>query len=110
MNKVTAGKFLSQALRDLSQENHDTDGDRDKTRAECLARYVWDAALGHERSEVDKATNTIIQKYCPPQTWAIHLLFERLEGKVPFSEDIDDNKPILSERVKDVRAEDISNV
>lgn len=87
MNKSLAGKFLSNALRELSQEAHDIDGDHTKNKSECLARYVWDAALGYVCVTLDKETGERKEKVIPPQTWAINLIFDRIEGKVVPSDD-----------------------
>lgn len=102
---ITVGKFLSQALRALSQEAHDTDGDRTKTKSDCLARYVWDAALGHTLVTLDRNTGERKEKVIPPQTWAINLIFDRIEGKVMPSEESINGKPMLAERVEKLNQE-----
>lgn len=100
MNNITAGKFLSNALRELSQEAHDTDGSEPKNKSECLARFVWDAALGYTHMTVDKASGEAIERYHPPQQWAINLIFDRLEGKVTPSDEGAGQTATLAQRVE----------
>ena len=104
MNKAIAGKFLSKALRELSQEAHDTDGVTVETRAECLARIVWNSALGFTEKYVDKGGN-LQEREIGPQVWAINLVFDRLEGKVVPSDESAGQTATLAQRVEKVNKE-----
>lgn len=110
MNKSQAGKFLSSALRELSQEAHDTNGSETKTRAECLAKLVWEAALGGDRRQWDAKLESFVQKYMAPQTWAIHLLFDRLEGKVAMSDEGGASELTLAQRVDKIDQDRINDL
>jgi len=102
MTNTTAGKFLSAALRTLSQEAHDTDGADVKTRAQCLAELVWNAALGYTKKVWSATDECFAEKPIAPQTWAINLIFDRLEGKAIPSEESSDGKPTLAKRVEKI--------
>jgi len=108
--RVMAGKFLSQALRDLSQEAHDTDGDRTKTRADCLAEFIWNAALGYKAKVWNEKKGGLIEKEFGPQTWAIALIFDRLEGKVPMAEDDASPGATLAQRVAEISKDNINKL
>ena len=71
-------KVLAKPLEKLAHEQVDMTPDGEPlTRAQKLARIVWDGALGHE--ELNKTTGKT--EKIPPCQWYINLLFDRLEGK-----------------------------
>lgn len=102
--RISAGKFLSQALKELAQEVHDTDGETVKTRAECLARIVWNSALGFKEKYIDSEGN-LKEKLIAPQVWAINLIFDRLEGKVPSGDEDGKSEVTLAQRVEKLNLE-----
>jgi len=109
MNKSQAGKFLSQALRELASEPHDTDGSVDKTRAECLAEFVWNSALGYTKKIVDNS-GMMVDRDVPPQTWAVHLIFDRMEGKVGFGDEAVSNAPTMAQRLDKIDTENLNSI
>jgi hypothetical protein len=113
MNKkpnISAGKFLSQSLRALASEPHEDDGSIIKTRAQCLAEHIWDAALGYKAKVYDKETRGFIEKEFGPQTWAINLIFDRIEGKVPISEDNVLEGTSVASRVEEISKDRINDL
>jgi hypothetical protein len=99
INKKVAGKFLSEALRNLANEAHDTDGSETKTRAQCLAQLVWDYALGYTK-KVRNKEGKLVDQIIEPRTWAITLLFDRLEGRVPLQNDETESTVSLLSRIE----------
>lgn len=86
-------KALSDELKRLAVQVVDvTDDGSPETRAQKLARAVWDRALGFKEMVEDKGGSREVVH--PPETWAMQYVFERLEGKVPLS------TPEESSRVK----------
>lgn len=97
--RIMAGKFLSEALRNLASEAHDIgESSEIRTRAQCLAKIVWDHALGFTKLVQNKEGKSVEQKV-EPRVWAISLIFDRLEGRVPMSEDGTSEKVTLADRV-----------
>ena len=107
---ISAGKFLSQSLRALASEAHDTDGDTIKTRAQCLAEHIWNAALGYKAKVYDKEIRNLVEKEFGPQTWAINLIFDRIEGKVPISEDSVLEGTSVASRVEEISKDRINDL
>ncbi len=94
-----AGKMLTQKLHELARDlvvNGDIGDDGEvkmETRAEVLARKVWEVATG---MEIKDGVPTFDGK---PVPWAVALIFERLEGKVvPRARD-NENRPDLGKRI-----------
>ena len=106
---ISAGKFLSQALRALASEAHDIDGSDTKSRAQCLAEFVWNSALGYKTKVIDKDGN-LVDKEIGPQTWAINLVFDRIEGKVPISEDSVLEGTSVASRVEEISKDNINDL
>lgn len=107
---ISAGKFLSQSLRTLASEAHDTDGDTIKTRAQCLAEYIWNAALGYKTKVLDTKLHVLVEKEVLPQTWAVNLIFDRIEGKVPISEDSVLEGTSVASRVEEISKDNINDL
>ncbi len=59
------------------------------TKGEALAQLVFKRALGYKIEDV----KTGEEKYIAPEQWAMQLIFERLEGKVPQTQP--DEKDVL---------------
>ncbi len=83
-----SGRGLGQLTKHLSAlaaeiETSDADGNL-ITRAEMLAMVVWKKALGWTdpaKTQGDVViTKEVIHK---PESWAIQLIYERIEGKAP---------------------------
>jgi hypothetical protein len=100
-----SSKELTKHLRALAMEAESlADSGETITKAEALSRLLWKKALGYTamemRGEADKRVMTEV--YHPPESWAIQMIYERLEGKVPQSAVDDAGKTTAAERVSDL--------
>ena len=93
--KVPTGAILSKYLRALALDVESIDDTGDPiTKAQKLADLVWKYALG----AVDEKDST---KKAPPAVWAIELLYNRIEGKIPLAV-VEDQGRSLTEKVSDL--------
>lgn len=84
-NKKRAGHLISSFIRSVAQEK--VAGDKGQlTRAEALARLLWDMALGVVKT-VDMDTGKILVGYAPPDKHAMDVIMDRMEGRVGTFED-----------------------
>ena len=94
-----SGKILTKKLHELARDVISSEIDDEgecklETRAEVLARKVWDMATGATRTE-----DGTIEYKGNPVPWAVGLIFERLEGKVvPRAADTT-TRPALGKRI-----------
>lgn len=98
---ITAGKLLSKYIRDLADEPVvpiEEDGSvRMATRAEALARKMWEIAQGYDEVLDDGK----VRKHAPNATM-ITAILDRMEGKVPMTDTKDKKqKASVAERVGD---------
>lgn len=102
MAKVTySGKDLTKYLRELSRQIHEVDEGGDEfSKAYCLARQIWNRALGYtEKRKLDDGT--IEETKHAPEWQAVLLLIERLEGKAPQATSEQDERLSALEKVRD---------
>jgi hypothetical protein len=86
-------------LRALALEIETTNAEGDAvTKAEALALLVWKNALGHEQVSPDDPNR---KTFIPPAVWAIDLLYNRIEGKIPLAV-IEDQGKSLTDKVSDL--------
>jgi len=89
--KVAAGKLLSKFIKEIASEEYDDPIIKAKgeeammvTKAEAIARYIWNAALGFVE-EVDvyegKIKTGVRLETHRPDKWAINLIWDRMEGR-----------------------------
>jgi hypothetical protein len=92
---MASSLYITNHLRRLAnQADTYTDADGNLvTRAEGLAEQLWKFALGYKDDDGE------IHK---PATWAIQLIFDRLEGKNPEPE-ADDGVMTVQEKIQDVK-------
>lgn len=96
-----SGKELTKHLRLLAMEAEGlAPSGEPETKAETLARLLWKKALGY--SEVRLTESGSKEITCPPESWAIQLIYERLEGKVANSAPEEAGKISAAERVSDL--------
>ena len=90
---------LGKHLRDLAAkiETIDDEG-RTITKGEALAQLLFKKALGY--TEVDPETHT--DQYRKPEAWAIQMIFERLEGRVPQVQPTENDGVSAAERITDL--------
>lgn len=75
---------LTKHLRELAAEIHDVDAETGETvtKGEALAKMVFTKALGGIAKKVDDEGN-VIEVEVKPESWAIQLVWDRMEGKTP---------------------------
>ena len=96
--KVPTGTILTKHLRALAVEAEDSDSSGTPiTKAQKLATLVWKHALGFEEIDPKTGTRAVVK----PQTWAIVLIYERLEGRAPVAME-GEKGGSLSDRVSDL--------
>jgi hypothetical protein len=79
--KVPTGQLLSRFLRQLATEVETiSENGTPVTKAQVLAELVWKTALGYEKADPDDPNK---KKYQPPAQWAIQMIYDRLEGRIP---------------------------
>jgi hypothetical protein len=75
-------KSVTKALQDLAMEAHDSAPDGTPlSKAQCLARLIWNKALGYKKMVVPKDGPPAEIEF-PAEAWAINLVLDRLEGKL----------------------------
>lgn len=111
MSKIKASKLLSQFIREIAQEavipleDAGTDtGIRMATRAEALARKMWQIAQGYDE-HLDSGK---IKKHAPDKAM-ITIILDRLEGRV-LAVDVKDQKrkATVADRVSEQSKERIN--
>lgn len=89
-------KQLTRYLQRLAEEIHTVeDGGDPISKAEALAALLWNKALGY--TEQVLKNGSWVEVSHPPESWAIHLVYDRLEGRVNTSDkgkDTGTEKPI----------------
>jgi len=97
--KAPTGAILSKYLRMLALdiETMDEDGNL-VTKAQALAALVWKHALGFEEQNPDDPDKKVQHR---PATWAVDLLYNRIEGKIPLAV-VEEGAHSLTERVSDM--------
>jgi hypothetical protein len=97
--KAPTGAILSKYLRMLALDIETTNADGDLiTKAEALAALVWKHALGFEDVDPDNPDRKLLVK---PAVWAVTLLYDRIEGKVPLAV-VEDQGKSLADKVSDL--------
>ena len=97
------GKILTQKLHDLARDVISSSLNEGgevllETRAEMLAREVWNAALGITFKKDENGVEEMKFSH-KPLPWAVGIVFERLEGKiVPRARD-NQSRPSLGNRI-----------
>ena len=86
-NKKRAGHLISSFIRSVAQEKVVAIGEDMVTRAEALARLLWDMALGSVIKTVDPDTGKINLAIAVPDKHAMDIIMDRMEGRVGTFED-----------------------
>jgi hypothetical protein len=97
--KTPMGAILTKYLRVLALDVETVDESGDPlTKAQVLAALVWRHALGFVQPDPNKkGAGTPI----PPAVWAIELLYNRIEGKIPVAV-VEESGRSLTEKVSDL--------
>jgi len=113
MPKLTrnrANQMLSDLVREIASEQTEVakggtpEQDRVMTKAEALARVIWDMALGWKEEEDLIRDGQVVGKRVktyPPAQWAISLVYDRAEGKAAQAGDSGTTNPTVAERITD---------
>lgn len=89
-------RLLTSALDRFAKQPHTIEKNGDTiTKAEALAGLLWDYALGFTYTDV-KTGKDMVER---PKAWAIQLIYDRLEGKVPMQSEAGTAKPTASEKI-----------
>lgn len=105
-----SGKELTKHLRVLAMEAEGSSpGGDPETKAETLARLLWKKALGYSEVRTN-IEGKAIEVSCPPEAWAIQLIYERLEGKVANSTPDEAGKITAAEKVTDLARTRINSI
>jgi len=100
--KAYNSRQLTKHLRELAAEAHDwSEEDGVITKGEALAKLLWKKALGYKEKTVDDEGNEK-EVYHPPASWAIQLVYDRMEGKTPQAITEDDTRISAADRVRDL--------
>jgi len=83
---------ITEHLREIAAMAHDwSEEDGSLTKGECLARLLWRKALGWTETIVDDEGNKK-EKYHKPESWAIQLIYDRMEGKAVNAQPEEDDR------------------
>ncbi len=99
-SKKSAEALLTDTLLSLAKEKTEVveNSTKRQTKAQALAGLIWKKALGYnEKSTADGKT-----KYYPPATWAIQIIYDRLEGKAGPPEEKAGKRPKVTKRISDL--------
>lgn len=102
-----ANKLVTENLKDLADsiEGMDDEG-KVITKARKLAMLLWDYAIGASRVDVKTGKTERIQ----PAPWAITLVLDRLEGRVPQATEDISNKPTAGDRVSQLTKDRVNQL
>jgi len=95
---------LTNHVRQLAAEAHDwSEADGVITKGEALARLLWRKALGYtEETVTDEGERKEV--FHKPESWAIQLLYDRMEGKTPQAVPEDEDRIKAADRVRELAA------
>jgi hypothetical protein len=112
--KAITGRLLTSRLMELATEIAEvTDTGDNCSRVDKLAQEVWKAANGYIETINVKGKAGVFKSVeikHNPQPWAIHLLFDRFEGKISSISEDKLNRPSLGHRITESGTERINNL
>lgn len=95
-------KQITQHLREMAAVAHEMLEDGTvMTRGEALALLLWKKALGYTERKVDDEGDVTVTEH-NPASWAIQMVYERMEGKTPLAMTEDDTKVKASAKVREL--------
>ena len=95
-------RALTTEVRKLAEEAFSvTDDGTPLTRAEALARLLWNLALGY-KEKVRDDSGTMKEVSHPPIAWAAQYLYERLEGRPQTAIAEDETRVKAAEKVREL--------
>jgi len=119
--KVIAGKLLSKFIREIASEEYDDPIIKARgeeavmvTKAEAIARHIWNVALGFvEEVDIYKDGVKIGVKLeaHKPDKWAINMIWDRMEGRVGQADaKSGSDKASLAEKVSGLGAKRVNQI
>lgn len=110
-DKQRAGRLLSSHLRKIAQEETQLvkdpeTGDRMATKAEALARLMFDMALGYTAVDAKSGLETVHA----PDRGMISQIWDRIEGRAGPVNDTDAKKRSLPRKVSDENKKRLNNM
>lgn len=102
--RTKAGQLLSQFVRSIALEQTElikvTDGeDRMASKAEALARLMWQRALGYVEQRVEKGA--LVSTVHPPDKMLMGMIFDRMEGRAPLMNPDKKDRRTIADRVSE---------
>jgi hypothetical protein len=95
-------RALTTEVRKLAEEAFSvTDDGTPITRAESLARLLWNLALGYTEKVRDE-NGTLKDVTHPPVAWAGQFLYDRLEGRATTAVPEDDTRIRAADKVREL--------
>ena len=95
-------RALTIEVRKLAEEAFSiTDDGTPLTRAEALARLLWNLAMGY-KEKVRDDSGTMKEVTHPPIAWASQYIYERLEGRPQTAIAEDETRVKAAEKVRDL--------
>ena len=94
-------KEVTNHLRLLAAEAHDISIEDGSiiTKGQALAKLIWDKALGYtEKKKDDEGVETEI--FHEPASWAIQMVYDRMEGKTSQAITEDEHRVTAAEKVR----------
>lgn len=102
--RTKAGQLLSQFVRSIALEQteliKDADGeDRMASKAEALARLMWQQALGYTKHKIINNILTDIEH--PPDKMLMGMIFDRMEGRAPLMNPDKKDRRTIADKVSE---------
>jgi len=99
-------KAITATLVKLAKEKVKDGDNKLRTRASIVAGLIWERALGYKAIDPHSGK----EKYHPPATWAIHLILERMEGKVGPSDDGKSKGTPIGDKISKMRTDTLNRL
>jgi len=103
-NKNRANQLMSDLIRKIAEESSEEHNGEAISKAESLARIIWQMSLGWTETEdvlqSGIKVGTRVKRY-PPAQWAIKEILDRAEGKAAQTSSINDKQADVSDRITD---------
>ena len=109
-DKIRAGRQLSTFLRKIAQEKTELmkgeEGDEIMTKAEALARKMFELALGTTVYDVKKGKDVKLA----PDRGMIALIWDRMEGRAVATDDSDMKKRTIPTKISDANKQRLNDM
>ncbi len=108
---IKAGRLLTKFIRQIAEEQtefvKDDDGeDRMVSKAEAMARKMWDIALGYTETRV--LVDGPVDVVHPPDHKMMQILLDRMEGRAATATEDETLRPTAAQKVSEQMAKRIT--